>query len=194
MTNLFAQAHKACAPAWADPRQSVMAQLNELMFRIGVDYAQNPDMQDPKYLDEHMDPGLKINYTVLGKRVDKVTVYSSDFSYFAGAATIEIFTILIILYTFYGWWRLGRDTSLSPLETAKAFDAPLLNDVPSNKSGGEIARLKQSQKVQYGAHRDILGCERNRLIVAKQGAVQRPVGARLEARESLELLKQKLHN
>lgn len=43
-----------------------------------------------------------------GRRVDKVTVYSSDLSYFVGTAAIELLTILIILYTFYGWWRLGE--------------------------------------------------------------------------------------
>lgn len=85
------------------------------MFRTGVQFAQLPET----YLEERLDPGLSVNYTVQAKRTDEVTVYLSDFNYFAGAATVELFTILIVLYTFYGWWRLGRNASLSPLETAK---------------------------------------------------------------------------
>lgn len=81
----------------------MMAQLNELstlllvlrgavlivsiVFRIGVFFAQDPAMQDPNYLNEHMDEGWKnVSYSVTGTRIDEVTVYSSDLRYFAGAA------------------------------------------------------------------------------------------------------------
>lgn len=90
-----------------------------VVFRTGVQFAQLPEINNPTYLAERLDPNLKVNYTISAKRLDEVTVYVSDFNYFAGAATVELFTILIVLYTFYGWWRLGRNASLSPLETAK---------------------------------------------------------------------------
>lgn len=89
------------------------------MFRTGVDYAQNPAINNPADLEQRLDAGLKVKYTITGTTIGEVTVYSSDFNYFAGAAAVELFTILIILYTFFGWWRLGRNVSLSPLETAK---------------------------------------------------------------------------
>lgn len=78
-----------------------------------------PEVNNRAYLQQHLDPGLEVNYTVKGIRTDEVTVYVSNFSYFAAAAIVELFTISIVLYTFFGWWRLGRDASLSPLETAK---------------------------------------------------------------------------
>lgn len=88
------------------------------MFRTGVEFAQSSDINKfEKLLDEGMIS--EINSTVTGTTIAQVTVYSSDFNFFAGAAAVELFTIGIILYTFYGWWRLGRNTSLSPLETAK---------------------------------------------------------------------------
>lgn len=168
------------------------------MFRTGVYYTGYAQMQDPAYLNEHMDAGLAINYTVSGRRIDQVTVYSSDLSYFAGAAAIELFTISIILYTFYGFWRLGRNTSLSPLETAKAFDAPLLADAPTNLNGGRIAKIEQHQKVKYGFFHDRseldakVGCASERLIIAEQSSVQHPSGTRLGLREFLQLMKMKL--
>lgn len=88
------------------------------VFRSGVQFVHSFDMNQ---FEKHLDKGLisEINSTVAGTTTRQVTVYSSDFSFFAGAAAVELFTIGIVLYTFYGWWRLGRNTSLSPLETAK---------------------------------------------------------------------------
>lgn len=162
-----------------------------------------------------MDPGLEYNYTVEGVRVDEVTVYSSDTGYFAGAATIELFTILIVLYTFYGWWRLGRDVSLSPLETAKvggihafpyqqsrilttklqAFDAPLLVDIPPRRNGREIGKIEGKRKVQYGRvvhDADAEGATRQRaekLVIGDESTVYTPNGHRLGAREYLQRLR-----
>lgn len=48
--------------------------------------------------------------------------YQSNMSYFAGAAAAQLFSIVIILYLFYGWWSLGwrsGSVSFSPLEMAK---------------------------------------------------------------------------
>lgn len=38
--------------------------------------------------------------------------------------------ILFILPTFYEFWTLARQTTLSPLETARAFQAPVLREAP----------------------------------------------------------------
>lgn len=186
------------------------------VFRTGVYFAQLPGMNNPNYLSRRLDPGLSANHTVVGKRTDQVTVYLSDFNYFAGAATVELFTILIVLYTFYGWWRLGRNASLSPLETAKvcnmqrcfdvlhltnafqAFDAPLLAQVPSNSSGREIADLEGSRKVRYGALDDETEAEvpsserQERLVVEDPHNVRKPSGERIGFKEIGEMLTSKL--
>ena len=106
---------EACSPSFSDPRDDVMAALNEVMFRTGVYTAQ-------KYTEKHLRPlieDLPISYNVTGILLSPVNVFESNFSYFAGAATVQIFSILTILFTFYGWWRLGRDVSFSPVELAK---------------------------------------------------------------------------
>lgn len=55
----------------------------------------------------------------------------SDFSFYAGAASIELVTILVILSTFYRFWKLGRRTSFSPLEIAQACLTHNTSSVPS---------------------------------------------------------------
>jgi hypothetical protein len=54
-----------------------------------------------------------------GIRTDPQQVFVSSYGWFAGAATLNFVTICVVLYTFYGWWRLGRPVGFSPLEIAK---------------------------------------------------------------------------
>lgn len=42
--------------------------------------------------------------------------------------------------TYWGWWRLGRQVSMSPLEIARAFNAPILQDADPNATGDDLKR------------------------------------------------------
>ena len=108
--------HKACTYTWRDPRPAVMAGLNELMFRTGVHVANNYDLSS---LKRRLDPGVQMKYNVTGKLQSPVEVFKSDFPFFVAAAAIQQLTIVLVLSTFWGYWRLGRHVSFSPLETAK---------------------------------------------------------------------------
>lgn len=108
--------NEACLYAWKDPRTSVMARLNELMFRIGV-HAAN---KDPEVLEPLLDKGLDVNYTVTGTLREPRELFKSDFRWFSGAAVLEILAILIVGSTFWRYNRLGREVSFCPLEMAKA--------------------------------------------------------------------------
>ncbi|KAK5168607.1 uncharacterized protein LTR77_005916 [Saxophila tyrrhenica] len=176
-----------CAPAWRDPRDGIMAKLNELMFRTGVYVAQH---YDDDYLRPLLDEGLESNSTVPGSLISPVEVFHSDMSYFAGAAAVQLLAILAILVTFYGWWDLGRSATLSPLEIAKAFDAPMLVDVLGNSSGNEIAKVEGCRKVKYGAISNGASeagsfepSERQRLGIADMEDVSKPNGHRTTLRE-----------
>ena len=93
-----------------------MAGLNELLFRTGFYAAQH---LNETYLKSQIDGGLEVNYNVNGTYNHAVNVYKSDMSYFGGAVAVQTLTIGLILLTYYGWWRLGRHVSFSPLEVAK---------------------------------------------------------------------------
>ena len=142
------QGTSECAPAWNDPRENIMAALNELAFRTGV-YTANT--YNDGFLKPMIDDDLEIYYNLTGIQKTPINVFEADFSYFAGAAAVELFTILIILFTFYGFWGFGRSVTLSPLEIAKAFDSPLLLETDCNYNGRDIARFEGQRTVQYGA-------------------------------------------
>jgi hypothetical protein len=105
-----------CIPEFSDPRDDIMARLNELMFRLGVHYGSVASQAE---LDSYLDEGVSISNNITGVTISSVNVFKTDFAYFAGAAIIELFTIIVILFTFWGWWNLGRDFSFSPLEIGK---------------------------------------------------------------------------
>lgn len=88
-----------CAPAFSDPREQILASLNEIMFRTGVYVAQN---YDEMWLKDRMDDGLESHYNVTGTPLTPVNFFEADLTYFFAAAVVEVLTVVAILYTFYG--------------------------------------------------------------------------------------------
>lgn len=142
---------------FTNPRDDIMRNLNELMFLTGW-YA--PRIFVPEWsnlpsdfaeLQDKMDPGLPINVTIKGEKVGEENHFHVDFAWFFGAVAVELICISLVLPTYWGWWRLGRPVSFSPLEIAKAFEAPLLSECNSNSSGRDIAKTGRNVLVQYGS-------------------------------------------
>jgi hypothetical protein len=109
-----------CVLAWDDPRPAVMTGLNEIMFRTGVHVAR---AYDSAFLRDRLDPGVQINYTTTGRLQSPVEVFKTDFVFFYAAAALQVLTIGLVLSTFWGYWRLGREVSFSPLEIGKVRNA-----------------------------------------------------------------------
>lgn len=142
---------------FTDPRDDVMRSLNKLMFVTGwyapsiwIPALSNLETDLPN-LRDWMDPDLPINVTITGEQVGEENRFHVDFAWFFGAVAVELLCIALVLPTYWGWWRLGRPVSFSPLEIAKAFEAPLLSDCNSNSSGRDIAKAAGNVEVQYGA-------------------------------------------
>ncbi|KAK5172819.1 uncharacterized protein LTR77_002939 [Saxophila tyrrhenica] len=140
----------ACAPIWRDPTKEILSGLNEVLFRAGVYVAAH---LDEAWLRERLDPGLETSYNTTGSASVEINVFHSDFRYFSAAAVVQAITVAVVAYTFYGYWRLGRNTTFSPLEMANAFDAPLLRHEDSNMSANQLAKSCGSVEVQYGIAR-----------------------------------------
>ena len=161
-------------PSFSDPHERVVAALNQMMVYTGVKAAS----ENTTYLDAAMDSGWPVNTTTVGAIVGNRNVYKSEFRFFIAAAVIEFVCIILVAPTYWGWWRLGRPCSFSPLEVAKvsfspsflpcplmasskleitrtnalqAFDSSLLADVNSNSSGRDLARNIGDIYVRYGS-------------------------------------------
>jgi hypothetical protein len=67
-------------------------------------------------------------------------IYNTHRRWVAGSIAVVCSACIIILCTYWDWWRLGRDVSMSPLEIARAFDAPLLQTADPNATGDDIKK------------------------------------------------------
>ena len=114
-TFIFSRNVESECHTFDDPHETVIESINKLMVYIGAAVAK----EDQSYLKNHMDSGLSINSTVTGDVVGNHIVYHTDFKYFIAAALVELACILLVAPTYWGWWRLGRPGSFSPLEIAK---------------------------------------------------------------------------
>ena len=64
-----------------------------------------------------------------------IPVFASDFKYFAGAATVQLLTIIVLLLNFRGYWKLGKPVTFSPLEIAKVCDETIAISPEQSISG-----------------------------------------------------------
>jgi hypothetical protein len=123
----------------SDPTDDVLNSLNELMFRSGL------------LVGSSKDYGPTNNQSVQAHQTLSVDVFDASLGWFAGAATIQIIALLLILPVLWGWWELGLvDLTLSPFHVAKLFDAPLLQDVHSTAGAVGITRNLGDVQIRLG--------------------------------------------
>ena len=118
IADLYQREHTSQCLTYTDPHEDVIASINKLMVYLGAEAAKMR-ASDAYYLKTHMDPGWPINTTTIGDVVGDHNVYHTEFKFFGAAAIIELACILLVVPTYWGWWRLGRPCSFSPLEIAK---------------------------------------------------------------------------
>jgi hypothetical protein len=68
----------------------------------------------------------------------------------AVAVLVNLLRFISLIPIYYGWWELGRRTTLSPLETAKASGAPTLREVNDNGTVEQIIRQVGKRRIRYG--------------------------------------------
>lgn len=77
-------------------------------------------------------------------------IYITNYHYLIITAAFSLLGMLTVIPTFWGWWEDGREISMSPLEIAKAFDAPLSGPADGNATSNEIISQIGERRVQYG--------------------------------------------
>lgn len=125
--------YPSCNVTFLDPVTEIVDRLHDLTLRIALAAAKPNDLQRVEAYDT----------------IDRI-VYFSHYHYAIGAVAITFSAIFTIGALLNRWWELGRETSLSPLETAKALGAPILDGVNSNANIKLIVGHLGAVKVRYG--------------------------------------------
>lgn len=77
-------------------------------------------------------------------------VYASNYVFLFSASTILLVVIAVVSWTLWGWWELGWDVTLSPLEIAKALGVPIFqHSNPPSDAKGLVDRIG-AMKIRYG--------------------------------------------
>jgi len=158
---------------WADPTDFIFDSLDEIMFRIAIDTAYVDALQNVSWFYKNYSNGgfsrieapprvsvtnASAPYTAFPhsqmiqmNRTRTVQVFESNYYYLAGALIVMLLAVVVVVPIFYGFWELGRDVSMSPLEIANAFEAPLFHETNSNMTAEDIVKCSGNMVVQYGS-------------------------------------------
>ena len=107
--------YENCQLKWSSPKDYALDSMQDFMFRAALRAANGTDSQ-----------------TFSVRHAKRILVFHSVYGYLAAASTITLFGTFFVLIRLQGRWSLGRTVSLSPLETANAISAPLMERVRYN--------------------------------------------------------------
>lgn len=90
------------------------------------------------------------------QRTNQALIFYSNYRFLAAALVVMLLALLAVLFLLWGWWELGRHVSLSPLETAKAFGPPMMQDAGSNSAVDGILKAIGPMGVRYDGEGGII--------------------------------------
>lgn len=156
-----------CPTYWSNPTADMLEATRELGFRTSLHAADATNATNIQ--------------TVNASAENIVTVYHSHYLYLVLAVGFTLLSTICVMPIFLGWWNLGRHFTLSPIEIAKAFDAPSLLNSDSNLNAQELLREVGDRPVRYGAV--VLGNGDNRgqekLVLGDPMYIMDPVKGRI---------------
>ncbi|KAH8822087.1 hypothetical protein F5884DRAFT_769927 [Xylogone sp. PMI_703] len=131
----------ACSSNWTDPTSHILSALNAMAFRLSMAAADFP------FRNTGTPPAPQL---VAMQQTMNVNVFHSEYRFLIASTLLTMLFIMLIVPTFIGWWELGRRMSLNPIETAKAFDAPLLQGPGSNAPLPQLVRSMGGRALKLG--------------------------------------------
>jgi len=112
-----------CDLQWFSPTEWILNSLNDFMFRSALSSSNSSDVQR-----------FDVQSTNLA------LVYHSDNRYLIVALVFILVAVGGVLVLLWGYWEVGRCVSLSPIETANAFQSRIMEDVPEVSIDGILKK------------------------------------------------------
>ncbi|ORY09010.1 hypothetical protein BCR34DRAFT_616090 [Clohesyomyces aquaticus] len=125
--------NEACHIRFHDPFDYILNKTRELMFRKAIADGNSTTIQ-----------------TIPVDVLITTNVYETNFGVMGAAILLTLLAIGAVSTLFYGYWELGRSVSMSPIETAMAFNAPLLRELKCNAKVKQIVKSVGHKAVRYG--------------------------------------------
>jgi len=125
-----------CGFLWDDPTQDILNAFSEVLFRAS-------------FVAAYYSDGSETQVFPATQTMDTLTYQSTHMFAIIGSVVL-LLAVVAVSITLSGWWELGRDVSLSPLETAKAFGAQILHHPESPVNAHTLVARVGKRKVKYG--------------------------------------------
>jgi hypothetical protein len=122
-----------CRINFRDPMDDLLQEARDLMFRTAMATANSSHAQ-----------------TVVSSETVTMPIYETYWAFMAIAASFSVVAVVVVTGLFHGYWHLGRAVTLSPVEMAKAFDAPLLRGEDPNGMIETLVTRAGDKEVRYG--------------------------------------------
>jgi hypothetical protein len=126
-----------CPIAFNPPTKDILVSATDYMFRSAY-AAATRDEQNLQRFDA----------TFSGTELRHIT----DFGWLAASVVVMVVGILAAMSLLWGWWQLGRYVTLSPLETGKAFGAPIFAGAGPEQEANDIIREIGQERVAHDGH------------------------------------------
>jgi hypothetical protein len=147
--------YQECASSWLDPLPDIALQVREFMFRTAVSLAArniSSQLRQPGETFDFKYETYKHSVATESVTTHIVTRYKTNRTFLWIGVGLMISAALTSIPLFYGYWRLGRSVSLSPLEMANAIDARNVFATSETNVGGSNAETKELLK-QFGGRK-----------------------------------------
>lgn len=149
-----------CDLSFKDPSNDLVQAVRSLMFRTAIAAANTSLPADSQ--------------SVTAQESTSLPVYESHYLYLGLAILVTSLGWLAMLPIFGGWWHVGRTVTMSPVETGKAFRAPMLASPDGNAEIDTLLKEVGTRPIRYGAV--ATGGEYSRLELHEPRYVQKPWG------------------
>ena len=133
----------SCPSSWSNPTDDILAALNNIMFRTALKAASVNQTLYP------LEGNFPIHSTIEAIRTTEQSVYQSNMGYLYAAIGILQLGVIVVLPVFYGWWKLGRKFTMSPIDVANAFSAPVLSGTTPGADVQQLLREAGHRRIQY---------------------------------------------
>lgn len=126
-----------CSNVYQRPATTILNSMNFLLFIASHWSATGNSTTTTKFQD------------ITAEEYRPTLQYYIDATFVGTALGVMLAGLISVASLFWGIWELDRIVTLSPLETAKAFNAPLLDPVDRAIEAEDIITSRGQTKVQY---------------------------------------------
>jgi hypothetical protein len=135
---------QGCHIMWRSPTEWALNSLREILFRVAID-------SNKVAKSTLAGNGTPLPQKFITTQVTTEIAFESNYSWLAGALTVEVIAVVLAMMLTWGWWDLEREVGMSPVETVQAIPMEVIAKIKDrvDMDAENIVRLDGISRVRY---------------------------------------------